>query len=60
MHEVGAGWLMTTLDPTPAVVERFRSSLERLASAVADGDEDTFTAAMQSANDRIRGDSETP
>ena len=47
-------------DRTPAVIERFRSSLEQLAGAVTSGDEATFTAAMESANRRIQGDGDSP
>ena len=38
---------------TAGVVERFRSSLDRLAQAVADGQEQVFTDAMAQANERL-------
>jgi chorismate mutase/prephenate dehydrogenase len=40
-------------DRTPDVVRRFRSTLDRLAAAVAGGDEDQFVAAMQLAHRRL-------
>ena len=38
---------------TPEVVRRFRDTLDRLAAAVAGGDEDSFAAAMVLANRRL-------
>jgi chorismate mutase/prephenate dehydrogenase len=40
-------------DRTAGVIERFRRSLERLAGAVAEGEEGRFVAAMEQANARL-------
>ena len=40
-------------DRTAGVVERFRQSLERLAGAVAEGEEERFVDAMEQANARL-------
>jgi chorismate mutase/prephenate dehydrogenase len=40
-------------DRTAGVVDRFRRSLERLAGAVAEGEEERFVRAMEQANERL-------
>ncbi len=40
-------------DRTAGVVDRFRRSLERLAGAVAEGEEGRFVEAMEQANERL-------
>lgn len=40
-------------DRTESVVQRFRASLDRLANAVQQGEEQVFTDAMERANERL-------
>lgn len=47
-------------DKTPEVVAGFREALDRLAAAVASGDEPAFAAAMGKANDRLNTVSKSP
>lgn len=47
-------------DKTPEVVAGFREALDRLAAAVASGDEPAFAAAMGKANDRLNAVSKSP